>query len=256
MQTKFVLGMSREQNAMYCALNIQEELQAPLRNLIISVNKDRLLPPELFHRLQNGINNPNLPGIRYRPSAILGIGTHSARLVQLQAITLIDLLSKKLEKDIQWSLQSGSCSLRVLPDLLEYKITGMIISTDHGSRKRLFGERSGREKIFAQGKPTLDSEAEDVLIKTIRNSFVRQAEDLLNIDFPEEAILGDVKIQKEQIPIKIPESSARYTRADLVFRSNLLFTGPWACGGFTHKGFGQIYRTYSERSMQRSGKRA
>ena len=203
------------------------------RNLV-SRAFDGNCDPVMFQRKDDGktINAPPavIYGGKFNTLSISGIGNTGTKVVESLALPLMqklkDLLSSKESGQLRFLSGEYPQELYLHDFLVTYRIPRLIVSTkDDNSKERWFDDPGKKKDATSE----LERFFADKLIQ-------------LNIDTPENLIIGDVAYERS-VPIKL-HNRFELALVNLTFRTNanleLMAGTPWHLGKYTSYGFGVV----------------
>lgn len=194
------------------------------------------LPPAFFCYDEQGKPlQTAMPYVRFgfgkRVLRITGIGEVGVALVEENAISVLDLVSRHFQRPLPVRLEYTRVGLRTGEKMFSYAVHGMAVTLDAKRYKRFMALDEDGKRRF--------------LTEKILSGLQRQCKhldiDWSSIDFS----LGDLT---KPLPVRIKKESTKsfalvYPR--ILFYSNAQFDGSWSVGHLTSRGHGVIRRHYA-----------
>jgi len=208
------------------------------RNWLAACDPHRNLPPILFHRNQLGqtLNGPSAFRFNFSENAVIltGIGPASETLNELLPV-IRDVVSESVGTVAQIEILSGACNLQVRPKLGLCKFSRLVIQS--GPRNSPWVSIRGKDDLYK----LLNEKSTEFLdhTKKILVDGIKAQCDILGMEYPQDAVLGDIVVTKSG---SVPANKKSIYLATIsgTFRSNLHFEGPWNVGRLHQKGAGAI----------------
>lgn len=201
-----------------------------------------VFPGRLFHYLPNGYQSHKYVDIRFgqgrgRAPRIVAIGEEAGRDLFPMLAHIGKVAGDRLGggKGFETELRTGLLEIRLSNRLHEYYIPKFAFQQKQYIYKRF--EEAARSNRASERMLRY-------LKERIKTGIMRQAE-FTGIDSQLDSsrwVLGDVSIHGDIHPVEIKPGRLCLVARDVRFRTNIEFSGPWACGILTARGYGEILR--------------